>query len=66
MPSQETENVFPTEVTPELGKGALDTWRSSRSSRGRLDKTGAYADDGFRRTRLWANREWRGCIQTSV
>jgi len=33
MPSQETDNVSPTEVTPELGKVALDTWRSSRPSR---------------------------------
>jgi hypothetical protein len=33
MPSQETDDVSPTEVTPELGKGALDTWRSSRSSK---------------------------------
>ena len=27
MSSQETDHVSPTEVTPELGKGALDTWR---------------------------------------
>ena len=27
MPSQETDHVSPTEVTPELGKGALGTWR---------------------------------------
>ena len=33
MPSQEMGHVSPTEVTPELGKGALDTWRSSRSTR---------------------------------
>jgi hypothetical protein len=32
MSSQETDHVSPTEVTPELGKGAQDTWRSSRSS----------------------------------
>jgi hypothetical protein len=33
MSSQETAHVSPMEVTPELGKGAQDTWRSSRSSR---------------------------------
>ena len=33
MPSQEAVHVSPTEVTPELGKGALDTWRPSRSAR---------------------------------
>ena len=27
MSSQETDHVSPTEVTPELGKVALDTWR---------------------------------------
>jgi hypothetical protein len=27
MPSQETDHVSPTEVTPELGKEALGTWR---------------------------------------
>ena len=31
MSSQETDHVSPTEVTPELGEGALDTWRPSRS-----------------------------------
>jgi hypothetical protein len=44
MPSQETDHVSPTEVTPELGKGALDTWRPSRPYGGRLDKTGVDAD----------------------
>jgi hypothetical protein len=43
MLSQETDHVSPTEVTPELGKGALDTWRPSRPHGDRLDKTGAYA-----------------------
>ena len=38
MPSQETDHVSPTEVTPELGKGALDTWRPVRPCGGRLDK----------------------------
>jgi hypothetical protein len=56
MSSQETDHVSPTEVTPELGKGALDTWWLSRPSIGRLDKTGTYAVDGSRR---------RGCEQTS-
>src|SRR5262245_6935974 len=55
MPSQETAHVSPTEVTPELGKEALDTWRPSQPYGGRLDKTGTYADDGSRR---------RGCGQT--
>jgi hypothetical protein len=32
-PSQETDHVSSTEVTPELGKGAQDTWRSPRLSR---------------------------------
>jgi hypothetical protein len=33
MPSQETDHVSPTEVTPELGKGALGTWWPSQLSR---------------------------------
>ena len=33
MLSQEVGNVSPTEVTPELGEGALDTWRPSQSTR---------------------------------
>jgi hypothetical protein len=32
-PSQETDHVSPTEVTPELGKGAQGTWRSPWLSR---------------------------------
>ena len=31
MSSQETDHVSPTEVTPELGKGALDTCRRVHS-----------------------------------
>src|SRR5215471_2111911 len=47
MSSQETDHVSPTEVTPELGKGALDTWRPSRSvSAAGFDKTGTHATDG--------------------
>jgi hypothetical protein len=46
MPSQEVAHISPTEVTPELGKGALDTWRPLGGLGGRLDKTGTYADDG--------------------
>ena len=65
MPSQETDHVSPTEVTPELGKGALDTWRPSRPYGGRLDKTGTYADTA-QEARLWANQEWQGCTRTSV
>ena len=49
MPSQETANVSPTEVTPELGKGALDVGGLLGRLGGRLDKTGTYADDGSRR-----------------
>jgi hypothetical protein len=40
MLSQETDHVSPTEVIPELGKGALDTWRPHGCLGGRLDKTG--------------------------
>ena len=46
-PSQETAHASPTEVTPELGKGALDTWRPSRPYGGRPDKTGTYAGYGL-------------------
>src|SRR5215831_2112881 len=46
MPSQEVVHISPTEVTPELGKGALDTWRPSQPYGGRLDKTGTYAGYG--------------------
>jgi hypothetical protein len=46
MLSQETLNVSPTKVTPELGKGALDTWRPARPYGGRLDNTGTYAGYG--------------------
>src|SRR5215470_406882 len=56
-PSQETDHVSPTEVTPELGKGALDIGGLLGRLSGRLDKTGTYADDGSRR---------RGCGQTGV
>ena len=31
MSSQETDHVSPTEVTPELGKGALDTYAIERA-----------------------------------
>src|SRR5215468_12348744 len=55
MPSQETVHVSLTEVTPELGKEALDTWRPSRPYGGRLDKPG-----NIRRLRL----RRRGCEQT--
>ena len=33
MSSQETDHVSPTEVTPELGKGALGTWRPTQPYR---------------------------------
>jgi hypothetical protein len=46
MLSQETDHVSPTEVTPELGKGALGTWWPTRPYGGRLDKTGTYAGYG--------------------
>ena len=48
MPSQEVVHISPTEVTPELGKGALGTWRPTQPYGGRLDKTGVNADDGSR------------------
>ena len=49
MSSQETDHVSPTEVAPELGKGALDTWRPfSGCLGGRLDKTGTHATDSSR------------------
>ena len=47
MLSQETDHVSPTEVTPELGKEALGTWRPTRPYGGRLDKTGTYAGYGL-------------------
>ena len=43
-PSEEVVHISPTEVTPELGKGALGTWRPTQPYGGRLDKTGTYAD----------------------
>ena len=46
MLSQEVAHISPTEVTPELGKEALDTWRPSQPYGGRLDKTGTYAGCG--------------------
>ena len=46
MSSQETDHVSPTEVTPELGKEALDTWRPLQPYGGRFDKTGTYAGYG--------------------
>src|SRR5262245_30380555 len=62
MPSQETDHVSPAEVTPELGKGALDTWRLSRPYGGRLDKTGVYAD-AAQEARLKANRDGGGVYE---
>ena len=55
MLSQETDHVSPTEVIPELGEGALDTWRPPWPYGGRLDKTGAYA---------MTAQGGRGCEQT--
>ena len=46
MPSEEVVHISPTEVTPELGEGALGTWRPSRPFGDRLDKTGTYAGYG--------------------
>ena len=46
MPSQELAHISPMEVTPELGKGALGTWRPTQPYGGRLDKTGTYAGYG--------------------
>ena len=56
MPSEEMVHVSPTKVTPELGKGAQDTWRPFRPCGGRLDKTGAsprwLRRRGWRQTRM--------------
>src|SRR5215831_18357399 len=49
MSSQETDHVSPTEVTPELGKGALGHLAAfSVCLGGRLDKTGTHATDRSR------------------
>jgi hypothetical protein len=40
MPSEEAGHVSPMEVTPRLGKAALDTWWFPYPCGGRLDKTG--------------------------
>ena len=47
-PSQETDQVSPTEVTPELGKGALDIGGLSRPYGGRPDKNRHIAGYGSR------------------
>ena len=66
MPSQEVVHISPTEVTPELGKGAQGTWRSPRlSKRPGLIKP-AHTQVTAQEARLWANQEWQGCIRTSV
>ena len=66
MSSQETDHVSPTEVTPELGKGALDTWRPCRSvlAAGLIKPALTQLMD--LEARLWANQEWQGCTRTSV
>src|SRR5262249_3225597 len=65
-PSQETAHASPTEVTPELGKGALDTWRPSRPYGGRPDKTGTYAGYGFRRRGCGQTRNGRGAHEPAL
>jgi hypothetical protein len=66
MTSQGVNHVSPAEeVTPELAKEALDTWRPSRPYGGRLDKTGAYADTA-QEAKLEASRVGGGYIRTSV
>jgi hypothetical protein len=66
MSSQETDHVSPTEVTPELGKGALDTWRPSRSVEAAGLIKPALTQMTAREARLWANQAWQGCTRTSV
>ena len=64
-PSQETDQVSPTEVTPELGKGALELGGLLGRLGGRLDKTG-----DTQMTTLGGEAVgkpgWQGCIRTSV
>src|SRR5215831_14981367 len=55
MSSQETDHVSPTEVTPELGKEALDTWRPSRSGEavGKPGVEGVYTNQRLNLSKLW-------------
>ena len=65
MSSQETDHVSLTEVTPELGKGALDTWRPSRSVLAAELIKPALTQGMDLEARLWANQEWQGCTRTN-
>ena len=64
MPSQETDHVSPTEVTPELGKEALGTWWLflGRMAAGLINP--AQTQVTAQEARLWSNRKWRGCMRT--
>ena len=60
------EHISPIEVTPRLGKGALDTWRFPLSAWvAGLIKPAQSPDAGLE-TRLGANQERKGRIRTSV
>jgi len=60
------EHIFPIEVTPRLGKGALDTWRFPLSAWvAGLIKPAQSPDAGLE-TRLGANQERKGRTGTSV
>ena len=60
------EHIFPIEVTPRLGKGALDTWRFPLSAWvAGLIKPAQSPDAGLE-TRLGANQKRKGRIRTSV
>ena len=60
------EHISPIEVTPRLGKEALDTWRFPPSAWvAGLTKPAQSPDAGLE-TRLGANRERKGCTRTSV
>ena len=60
------EHISPIEVTPRLGKGALDTWRFPPSAWvAGLIKPAQSPDAGLE-TRLGANQERKGRTRTSV
>jgi hypothetical protein len=63
MSSQGAVYASPTTVTPELGKGALDTWWLSYFGSGsRLDKTGVGATT-VQEAKLWVNHKSRGVCE---
>jgi hypothetical protein len=54
------------EVTLELGKGALDTWRPSRSVYAAGLIKPALTQLTALEARRWANQAWQGCTRTGV